>query len=256
MNIVTNLEDWQIIRKKNNNKNIGFIHTMGHLHAGHLSLCARSQAENDLTIVAIFVNAKQFNQIEDFIHYPRSLDEDFVLLNKQKVDYLLLLDSETVYADNYQIQIHDTSDLSKELEAKFRPEHFIGMLTVVLKYLNIVRPTHAYYGEKDYQQLLLIKKMARALFLETEIVGCSIIRATDGLALSSRNTRLSLEQRAKASHFPTILKQAPNSEAAEKQLKNIGFKVDYVADHWGRRLAAIYVGDIRLIDAFSINLHI
>jgi len=256
MNIVTNLEDWQTIRKKNNNKNIGFVHTMGHLHAGHLSLCARSQAENDLTIVAIFVNAKQFNQIEDFIHYPRSLDEDIVLLNKQKVDYLLLLDSETVYADNYQIQIHDTSDLSKELEAKFRPGHFIGMLTVVLKYLNIVRPTHAYYGEKDYQQLLLIKKMARALFLETEIIGCSIIRATDGLALSSRNTRLSLEQRAKASQFPKILKLAPSSETAEKQLKNIGFKVDYVADHWGRRLAAIYVGDIRLIDAFPISLHI
>jgi pantoate--beta-alanine ligase len=254
MNIVTNLEDWPIIRRNNNNKNIGFVHTMGHLHAGHLSLCARSQAENDLTIVAIFVNAKQFNQIEDFIHYPRSLDEDIVLLNKQKVDYLLLLDSETVYSDNYQIQIHDTSYLGKELEAKFRPGHFIGMLTVVLKYLNIVKPTHAYYGEKDFQQLLLIKKMARALFLETEIVGCSIIRATDGLALSSRNTRLSLEQRAKASHFPKILKSAPSSEAAEKQLKNIGFKVDYVADRWGRRLAAIYVGDIRLIDALPITL--
>lgn len=255
MNIVTNLEDWQTIRKKNNNKNIGFVHTMGHLHAGHLSLCARSQAENNLTIVAIFVNAKQFNQVEDFLHYPRSLDKDVILLNKQKVDYLLLLDSETVYADNYQIQILDTSDLSKELEAKFRPGHFIGMLTVVLKYLNIVRPTHAYYGEKDYQQLLLIKKMARALFLETKIVGCSTIRATDGLALSSRNVRLSKDQRTKARHFPTILKLASSSEVAEKQLKDIGFKVDYVADRWGRRLAAIYVGNIRLIDAFPISLH-
>jgi len=251
MNIVTKLNDWQTIRK-NNNKNIGFVHTMGHLHAGHLSLCARSQAENDLTIVAIFVNAKQFNQIEDFIHYPRSLEEDSALLSKQKVDYLLLLDSETIYSDNYHIQIHDTSDLSKELEAEFRPGHFIGMLTVVLKYLNIVRPTNAYYGEKDYQQLLLIKKMVQALFLETEIVGCPTIRAIDGLALSSRNSRLSSEQRAKASHFPTILKLAPSSEAAMKQLKNLGFKVDYVADHWGRRLAAIHVGDIRLIDALPI----
>jgi pantoate--beta-alanine ligase len=251
MNIVTKLKDWQTIRKKNN-KNIGFIHTMGHLHAGHLSLCSRSQAENDLTIVAIFVNEKQFNQIEDFIHYPRSLEKDIALLSKQKVDYLLLLDAETIYSDNYQIQIHDTSDLSKELEAKFRPGHFIGMLTVVLKYLNIVRPTHAYYGEKDYQQLLLIKKMAQALFLEAKIVGCSTIRATDGLALSSRNTRLSSEQRAKASHFPTILKLAPSSEIALKQLKNLGFKVDYVADHWGMRLAAIHVGDVRLIDALSI----
>ncbi|MEN9450520.1 MAG: pantothenate synthetase [Pseudomonadota bacterium] len=248
MNIVTKLSDWQVIRKKNSNKKIGFVHTMGHLHAGHLSLCTRSQAENDLTVVAIFVNAKQFNQIEDFINYPRSLEEDISLLSKQKVDYLLLLDSNTIYSDNYHIQIHDTSDLSKELEAEFRPGHFIGMLTVVLKYLNIVRPTNAYYGEKDYQQLLLIKKMALALFLETEIVGCPTIRATDGLALSSRNSRLSLEQRAQASHFPSILKLAPNSEEAMKQLNSLGFKVDYVADHWGRRLAAIHVGEVRLID--------
>jgi pantoate--beta-alanine ligase len=252
MNIVTKLNDWQAIRKKNSNKSIGFVHTMGHLHAGHLSLCSRSQAENDLTIVAIFVNPKQFNQIEDFIHYPRSLEEDIALLCKQKVDYLLLLDAETIYSDNYQIQIHDTSDLSKELEAEFRPGHFIGMLTAVLKYLNIVRPTHAYYGEKDYQQLLLIKKMALALFLETEIVGCPTIRATDGLALSSRNTRLSAEQRAKASHFPIILKLASSSEVAKKQLKSLGFKVDYVADHWGRRLGAVHVGAVRLIDALSI----
>jgi pantoate--beta-alanine ligase len=131
--------------------------------------------------------------------------------------------------------------------------HFIGMLTVVLKYLHIVRPTRAYYGEKDYQQLLLIKKMVRSLFLEIEIVGCPTIRAMDGLALSSRNTRLNLEQREKASHFPTILKLALTAEAATKQLKILGFKVDYVADHWGRRLAAIYVDDVRLIDAFFIR---
>lgn len=252
MNIVTKLNDWQAIRKKNSNKSIGFVHTMGHLHAGHLSLCSHSQAENDLTIVAIFVNAKQFNQIEDFIHYPRSLEEDIALLGEKKVDYLLLLDSETIYSDNYHIQIHDTSDLSKILEAEFRPGHFIGMLTVVLKYLNIVKPTRSYYGEKDYQQLLLIQKMALALFLETEIVGCPTIRATDGLALSSRNTRLSLEQRAKASHFPTILKLASSSEDAMNGLKSLGFKVDYVSDHWGRRLGAVHIGAVRLIDALPI----
>lgn len=254
MNIVTKLNDWRAIRKKNNNKRIGFVHTMGHLHAGHLSLCAHSQAENDLTVLAIFVNATQFNQIDDFTHYPRSLEEDKILLYKQKVDYLLLLDAETIYSDNYQIQIHDTSDLSKKLEAAFRPGHFIGMLTVVLKYLNIVRPTRSYYGEKDYQQLLLIKKMAHALFLEAEIIACPTIRASDGLALSSRNTRLSSEQRAKASHFPTILNLARSSEIAMQQLKNLGFKVDYVADHWGRRLAAIHVGEVRLIDAVPIPL--
>lgn len=255
MNIVTKINDWQAIRKKNYNKAIGFVHTMGHLHAGHVSLCARSQAENDLTVVAIFINAKQFNQIEDFIHYPRSLEVDIALLIKQKIDYLLLLDSETIYSDDYHIQIHDTSDLSKELEGKFRPGHFIGMLTVVLKYLNIVKPTKAYYGEKDYQQLLLIKKMAKALFLETEIVGCSTIRAKDGLALSSRNSRLSLEQRAIACHFPKVLKLAPTAEIAQQELKSLGFKIDYVADQWGRRLAAIYLGGVRLIDALPITVH-
>ncbi|MDD5161339.1 pantoate--beta-alanine ligase [Rickettsiella endosymbiont of Litargus connexus] len=253
MNIVTQLDDWQVIRKKNNNKNIGFVHTMGHLHAGHLSLCARSQAENDLTVLAIFVNATQFNQIEDFDHYPRTLEEDKALLRKQKVDYLLLLDAAIIYGDNYQIQIHDISDLSKELEAKFRPGHFTGMLTVVLKYLNIVKPTRSYYGEKDFQQLLLIKKMAQALFLETEIIGCPTIRAADGLALSSRNTRLNLEQRAKAGHFPTILQRASSSEEAMQQLKTLGFRVDYVTDHWGKRLAAVYVGEVRLIDALPIS---
>jgi pantoate--beta-alanine ligase len=251
MNIVTKLDDWQTIRK-NNNKSIGFVHTMGHLHAGHLSLCARSQAENDLTIAAIFVNATQFNQVEDFNHYPRTIEEDKALLSKQQIDYLLLLDAETIYCDNYHIQIHDTSDLSKILEAEFRPGHFIGMLTVVLKYLNIVRPTRSYYGEKDYQQLLLIKKMAQALFLETEIMGCPIIRAPDGLALSSRNTRLSPEQRAKANYFPTILKLASSPEDAMNRLKSLGFKVDYVSDHWGRRLGAVHVGTVRLIDALPI----
>jgi pantoate--beta-alanine ligase len=254
MNIVTKLSDWQAIRKKNNNKNIGFVHTMGHLHAGHISLCKRSQAENDLTVVAIFVNPTQFNQLEDFKYYPRTIEEDKALLLKQQIDYLLLLDAETIYCDNYHIQIHDTSDLSKILEAKFRPGHFIGMLTVVLKYLNIVRPTRSYYGEKDYQQLLLIKKMVLALFLETEIVECSTLRAPDGLALSSRNSRLSSEQRAKAIFFPTILKSASNAEEAMSQLKNLGFKVDYVSDRWGRRLAALHIGEVRLIDAMLLPI--
>ncbi len=252
MNIVTKLVEWQAIRNQYTDQRIGFVHTMGHLHAGHLSLCAHAQQENEVTVAAIFVNATQFNQTEDFIHYPRSLKEDKRLLEKQKIDYLLLLDAETIYHDNYQIRIHETSKLGKELEARFRPGHFIGMLTVVLKYLHIVRPTHSYYGEKDYQQLLLIKKMVQALFLQVEIIACPTVRASDGLALSSRNTRLTAQQREKAAYFPAILKQAATSEVAVQQLENLGFKVDYVADQWERRLAAIYVGEVRLIDALLI----
>ena len=126
------------------------------------------------------------------------------------------------------------------------------MLTVVLKYLHIVKPTRSYYGEKDYQQLLLIKKMVQALFLEVEVVGCPTVRASDGLALSSRNSRLTAQQREKAAYFPAILNQAATSEVAVQQLENLGFKVDYVADQWGRRLAAVYVGEVRLIDALLI----
>lgn len=254
MNIVTKLSEWHAIRKKISNKSIGFVHTMGHCHAGHLSLCQRAQQENEISVVAIFVNETQFNQKKDFANYPRSLTEDKALLVEQKIDYLLLLDAAIIYADNYQIQIHDKSELSQELEGKYRPGHFVGMLTVVLKYLQLVKPTRAYYGEKDYQQLLLIKKMAKALFLEVEIIGCPTVRAEDGLALSSRNSRLNPVQRKKASYFPNILKQALTSQEALMQLEELGFKVDYVVDCWNRRLAAIYLDDVRLIDNIPLAL--
>lgn len=251
MNIVTSIAEWRVLRKKIHDKSIGFVHTMGHLHEGHLSLCARSQQENDLTIAAIFINPAQFNRDEDFVSYPRTLEKDKSLLSAQKIDYLLLLDKQAIYPDDYQIQISETTELSQILEGKFRPGHFNGMLTVVLKYLNIVKPTRAYYGEKDYQQLLLVKKMAQALFLETEIVACLTVRAEDGLALSSRNSRLTAKQREKAGHFAEMLKKRQNSASMAKQLENLGFKVDYIAEQWDRRLAAVWLGDVRLID----NIH-
>ncbi|BBB15808.1 pantothenate synthetase [Candidatus Rickettsiella viridis] len=251
MNIVTSIAEWRVLRKKIHDKSIGFVHTMGHLHDGHLSLCTRSQQENDMTIAAIFINPTQFNRDEDFSSYPRTLEKDKSLLSKQKVDYLLLLDKQAIYPDDYQIQISETTELSQMLEGKFRPGHFNGMLTVVLKYLNIVKPTRAYYGEKDYQQLLLIKKMAQALFLETEIVSCLTVRAENGLALSSRNSCLTAEQREKAGHFAQMLKKVQNSALTVTQLENLGFKVDYIADQWDRRLAAVWLGDVRLIDNIS-----
>lgn len=253
MNIVTKLDEWQSLRKNLQHKSIGFVHTMGHLHAGHLSLCVRSQAENDITVAAIFINPAQFNQNEDFVCYPRSLEEDKALLIKQEVDYLLLFDKQTIYSDGYEMQVSETSELSQLLEGKFRPGHFTGMLTVVLKFLNIVSPMRSYYGEKDYQQLLLIKKMAQALFLSTEIIGCPTVRAEDGLALSSRNSRLTSDRRKKARFFPAILQAAESSEHAVKKLEVLGFKVDYVADLWGRRLAAVWLSGVRLIDNIILN---
>jgi pantoate--beta-alanine ligase len=251
MNIVTKIDAWHEIRSSLVGKTIGFIPTMGHLHAGHRSLCARSQAENDLTVISIFVNPTQFNQKSDFELYPRSMEQDAAWLTTDKIDYLLAPLVEEMYPEHYQIQVTENK-LSLELEGACRPGHFNGMLTVVLKLFNLVQPTRAYFGEKDYQQLLLIKKMARALFLPIEIVACATVRAEDGLALSSRNTRLNAEQRQKALVFPQLLQSALSPDKITEQLQARGFKVDYVVDQWQRRLGAVWVDDVRLIDNISL----
>jgi pantoate--beta-alanine ligase len=179
MNIVTDINAWREIRRELTGKTIGFVPTMGHLHAGHLSLCAQSQADNDITVVSIFVNPTQFNQSQDFDLYPRTVTEDQRLLSEQKVDFLLLPSSETMYPDNYEIQVTETN-VSTELEGQHRPGHFNGVLTVVMKLLNLVQPGKAYFGKKDYQQLLLIQKMVSALFMPVEIVACETLRAESG----------------------------------------------------------------------------
>src|SRR5579883_606380 len=221
MNIVTKINDWQTLRKNLTGRSIGFVPTMGHLHAGHLSLCERSRAENEVTVVSIFVNPTQFNQASDFQLYPRTIEQDTSLLASHGVDYLFLPDAESMYADHYQIQVTET-ELSRELEGEFRPGHFNGMLTVVLKLLNLVQATRAYFGEKDYQQLLLVKKMVAALFLPVDIIPCETMRAEDGLALSSRNSRLTPEQRQKAAHFPRLLQSGQCAEDITKQLELLG----------------------------------
>jgi pantoate--beta-alanine ligase len=251
MNIVTTLNEWRHVRKQLRRNTIGLVHTMGNLHAGHMSLCQRSQSENEVTVAAIFINPTQFNQAHDFERYPRTLEQDKALLSSHQIDYLLLLDETSVYPDHYQVQIVE-HDVSKELEGKYRPGHFIGMMTVVLKFLNLVQPTRAYYGEKDYQQLLIIKKMAEALFLPYEIIGCPTVRAEDGLALSSRNSRLTPQQRQQATHFPTCLQAALSPAQITEELKLLGFKVDYIADKWQRRLGAVWIDEVRLIDNISL----
>ncbi len=253
MDIVTEGAHWRMLQKQLAGKTIGFVHTMGHLHQGHLSLCQRSLQENDITVVAIFVNPAQFNRLDDFHLYPRTLEEDKELLVRQKVDYLFLPTESELYADGYQIQVTET-ELSQELEGQFRPGHFTGMLTIVLKHLNIIQPTQAYYGEKDYQQLMLIKKMAQALFLPVSIVGCPTVRAKDELALSSRNTRLSADSRRKAACLPVILREAMNPQEATERLVDAGFTVDYVVDRWHRRLAAVWLDNVRLIDNIRLEV--
>lgn len=248
MYIVTNLAEWKKIRKSLN-RTIGFVPTMGNLHEGHLSLCKRSQQENEITVASIFINPTQFNQKKDFDHYPRTIESD---CKKLDVDYVLLPTENEIYADNYEVQINETH-LSLELEGQYRPGHFTGMLTVVLKLLNLVQADRVYLGEKDFQQMLLIKKMVSALFIPTEVIGCETIRAEDGLALSSRNFRLSSEQREKAQFFPQLLKSDLGIAEIIERLTALGFKVDYIFEKWQRRLGAVWLGDVRLIDNFKKN---
>jgi pantoate--beta-alanine ligase len=247
MNIVTKISEWRDIRKNLVGKTIGLITTMGHLHAGHISLCARSRLENEVTVASIFVNPTQFNQSSDFEVYPRTLDRDRMMLESQQVDYLFLPDAKEMYQDDYQVQVTENT-ISNELEGLHRPGHFNGMLTVVLKLLNIIQPMRAYFGEKDYQQVLLVKKMVSALCVATDIVACETVRDEDGLALSSRNSRLNEVQRAKAAHFPRLLHGELQPEKIAEQLQVLGFKVDYIAEQWQRRLGAVWLDDVRLID--------
>jgi pantoate--beta-alanine ligase len=247
MNIVTTLDDWLAIRKNLANRSIGFVHPMGNLHAGHMSLCQRAKHENYITVAAIFVNPAQFNETRDFDLYPRTLDNDIALLTEHNIDYLLLFDARMLYPDEYHVQVTET-ETSSVLEGQYRPGHFTGMLTIVLKFLNIVQPTRSYYGEKDYQQLLLIQKMAKALFLPIEIIACPTIRAQDSLALSSRNTRLTPKQRELAAQFPVLLQSVSCKQQVILKLQQLGFKVDYIEDKWQRRLGAVWLGDVRLID--------
>lgn len=226
---------------------LGFVPTMGALHEGHLSIVRRSAAENDFTLVSIFVNPTQFDDPRDLARYPRTFERDLAVLEGAGADFLLFPEPSELYPDQYRYRVSETQ-LSRELCGAHRPGHFDGMLTVVMKLLNLARARRAYFGEKDFQQLELVRGMARAFFLETEIFACPTVREGDGLAMSSRNVGLTPEQRALAARFPGALRSEATPEAAAQLLRELGFGVDYVEDRFGRRLGAVRLGEVRLID--------
>jgi len=170
---------------------------MGYLHEGHLSLIRESIRTCDATIVSIFVNPTQFGPLEDFNSYPRDIEKDNNLLENEKVDYLFLPSTEGIYSKNFQTYVNVES-ITKKLEGEFRPTHFRGVTTVVLILLNCVQPNYAYFGQKDAQQLAVIKQMVKDLKLDVKIIGCPIVREKDGLAMSSRNVYLSSTERNEA----------------------------------------------------------
>ena len=224
---------------------------MGALHEAHASLIRKSWNENDITVVSIFINPTQFYDPDDFINYPITYDEDLKILNDESVDYLFYPEYQSLYPDNYKYKIVET-EFSKILCGASRPGHFDGVLSVVMKLFNIIRPHKAYFGEKDYQQLKLIEGMVKAFFMDLKIIACPIVRAENGLALSSRNKRLSNNSQITASEFPLLLKQNLSVDQIKIQLEEKGFKVDYITELNGRRFGAVYLNNVRLIDNVEI----
>lgn len=226
---------------------LGFVPTMGGLHEGHLALVRRAIEENDKVAVSVYLNRTQFNNPEDFEKYPAVFEEDLRALESLGVDAVFAPGYEEMYPDDYRYKITE-SELSVELEGEHRPGHFDGVLTVVMKLLMAADATRAYFGEKDWQQLELVKGMVEAFFLPVKIVACPTIREGSGLAMSSRNRRLSPEGLEKAARFNQILNTADSESAAVSALEAEGFETEYVADRGSRRLGAVVLEGVRLID--------
>jgi len=195
---------------------IGFVPTMGFLHEGHLSLVRIAKKLAQKVVVSIFVNPLQFGPQEDFRDYPRDIERDKKLLEAEEVDVVFIPEAEEMYPQGFQTYV-EVTELTKGLCGAFRPGHFKGVTTVVLKLFNIVKPHIAVFGEKDYQQLMVIKRMVKDLNLDIEIVGAPIVREKDGLAMSSRNTYLSKEERKSALSLYKALQKA-------QELVNSGIK--------------------------------
>jgi pantoate--beta-alanine ligase len=217
-----------------------FVPTMGNLHAGHLALMTQARAEGDTVVASIFVNRLQFGPSEDFDQYPRTFDEDCAKLTATGVDYLFAPKEQELYPEAQQYHV-DPPEIQHQLEGAFRPGHFRGVATVVLKLFNIVQPQAALFGKKDYQQLMVLRNMTRQLALPIKIVGGETIRADDGLALSSRNAYLTPSERAEAPRLQRVLRQLSDAvrsgehdfakleRQAALELDANGWHTDYVA---------------------------
>ena len=267
----------QVKEWKKQGLSVGFVPTMGYLHEGHKSLMDAARKGNDKVVVSIFVNPMQFGPTEDLATYPRDLDHDAALCESAGVDLIFQTEAEEMYEKDF-CSFVDMTGLTEGLCGKTRPIHFRGVCTVVNKLFNIVTPDHAYFGQKDGQQLAVIKRMVRDLNMDIEIVGCPIVREEDGLAKSSRNTYLSSEERKAAlilSKTVALGKELAKTEkdankVVEAMKKNIETeplaKIDYVEAVDALSMApveklegtcmlamAVYIGKTRLIDNTLIN---
>ncbi|GGG92732.1 pantothenate synthetase [Polaribacter pacificus] len=280
----------QVFKKKNalkdclsefkaNNYHVGFVPTMGALHEGHLSLISHSKKNNDITVVSIFVNPTQFDNTEDLEKYPKTLEEDLALLEKANCDIVFIPDAKEMYSDNIVSGTYSFDGLENQMEGKYRSGHFDGVATIVHAFFDLIKPTNAYFGEKDFQQLQIVKKLAEKKNLPLNVIGCPIFREKDGLAMSSRNVRLNPEQRAAAPFIYKLLKkvvlQAKKntieeiSRQVEKEFEtNELLNLEYFAiaeedslaspkeidlSKKNRAFIAVHAGNIRLIDNISLS---
>ena len=257
---------------------IGFVPTMGYLHKGHLSLVEIAKKKADKVVVSIYVNPTQFGPNEDFNKYPRDINKDKKVLRKMGVDVLFLPTNRMMYPEGYLTYV-EVERLSKILCGLSRPSHFRGVTTVVLKLFNIVKPDIAIFGEKDYQQAVIIKRMVKDLHLDVKIITGEIIREQDGLAMSSRNTYLSTNERKRATVlYKSLILAKEMVNAGERDCKKIkdrmkklitseGGKVDYVEivhpeslkslskiEGKSRALVAVWIGRTRLIDNMLLKI--
>ena len=264
-------------RQREMGKKIGFAPTMGALHEGHLSLYKAAKKENDEVISSIFVNPTQFNNPDDFQKYPKTLEKDIELLEKAGVDAVYVPNVEEMYPDGLNSKKYDFDGLENEMEGKYRPGHFDGVGTIVEELFRQVQPHNAYFGEKDYQQLAIIKKMVEKTKLPVKIHGVPTLREEDGLAMSSRNVRLTETQRKEATIiYETLTKvkewfKVISLEEIKQKVtdifRNSNFELEYfvIADEKTlketdffykdknyRAFIVAYAGDVRLID----NMHL
>ena len=240
MKIFKSITDFARWRNSIESQNIGFVPTMGALHLGHFSLIEQSIKQNALTIVSIFVNKLQFGPNEDFNNYPRDVKKDLKALDSLGVNAVLLPSHEELYDTSFSFSVSESA-LSTKLEGASRPQFFNGVCTVVLKLFNIVKPNQSFFGQKDIQQLMIIKKMTLDLNLNVEIVGCKTVREKSGLAMSSRNQYLNDEEKRLASNIykflqeskKLILNKTQYSDVIKSFNKNIDavgtMKVDYIS---------------------------
>ena len=256
---------------------VGFVPTMGALHQGHAELFSRSVSENKRTVVSIFVNSLQFNSVSDLEAYPRQIEQDMVIAEQQSVDVLFVPDHEEMYPNGFASTV-STGPIAQHMEGLHRPGHFAGVATVVVKLLNAVMPDAAYFGLKDFQQLAVIRSVVRDLNIKCDVRGVPTVRNGIGLALSSRNSRLSTDRLEQASIIYSLLNemanQARSNETSTLTLQNhfnermksvSGTKVEYVevvdsdsllpaitAQKGTTICVAVWFDDVRLIDNISI----